>query len=231
MAIVKVDFNRDLRVFEIPETTIDSLKRRVYTAYGLLQSNWDNFLLKYKDLEDDFVTITSDEDFNLALRLNASPLRLFIFENNTNTSNNIWETETELMKEFRASTLSGSCVDYLLETYGIELSLPQFEVILDTLNISLDEASAIFNHSNTCVQSQIVSTQEENPLEAELRGRLTHQGVMLDLGQLRMLIAALRGPVTPTEKYLVKPEAKAPPPPSPPPSAGNPQGYTAVGYP
>eukprot|EP00639_Heterosigma_akashiwo_P037404 CAMPEP_0194712292 /NCGR_PEP_ID=MMETSP0296-20130528/4435_1 /TAXON_ID=39354 /ORGANISM="Heterosigma akashiwo, Strain CCMP2393" /LENGTH=163 /DNA_ID=CAMNT_0039610655 /DNA_START=115 /DNA_END=602 /DNA_ORIENTATION=+ len=137
MALVKVDNEGDLRVLELSEPSVNCLREQICQAYGFQISDWEDLALKYKDTDGDNISLCSDSDLQLALRLNVAPLRLTLLK--------VQEVETDLMKEFRASTLTCSCVDFLHERHGVLMTTEQFEIVLDMMQISLDEASTILN--------------------------------------------------------------------------------------
>ena len=90
---LKVDFNEDMRRLTIEDSKYSRLKKEIVERYGLDENS---FTIKYKDEEDDLITIASQTDLEEALiHKKENLLRLSIIEskkseidNNTNKIHN-----------------------------------------------------------------------------------------------------------------------------------------------
>jgi hypothetical protein len=75
---IKCYYESDIRTISIPrDVPLRDLRMIIAKTYGLKN---DNFLVKYKDLEDDRITIRTEDDLRFALLIGMSAVKkLFIY--------------------------------------------------------------------------------------------------------------------------------------------------------
>jgi len=160
--ILKTEFNGDVRRVPIPiNISFVELYQKIQKLYGFTS----NFIFKYLDDENDFITVGSDEELEEAIRIGVTKkiLRLFISLNN----------DSPLSKSLYEIPLKESSKPIeIVQTSVSSLSAP-VEIKLASLPLSLSSSPCSYDASSNALlmrqQSLIASTSARvNELSEEI---------------------------------------------------------------
>ena len=84
---VKCYFKDDIRTFDIETSSFEVLRKKVEEEYG------QQFLIKYRDEEDELVSLNSNSGLKAAVRTGGSVLKLYL-----TTANLLSDTEISMLE-------------------------------------------------------------------------------------------------------------------------------------